>query len=231
MQKKTFLITGGSGGIGTALAHKLAKTPYTPLIAYKSNRAKAEAIARAVDGEAVALNLIDLDAVDQVVANLAVSDAVLAGVVLGASAALNITSFGHISEHDMENQWRVNVLGHQRLLAGLVRKVFRKRKQGIVVGVLSDAMGTSEKANLTSMGAYITAKYGLQGLLAVLKAEYRWLDIITVSPNFTETRMLEAFDERFLESLRSSGQIKSPEVIGQEIADRIALFGDSQAGI
>ena len=43
--------------------------------------------------------------------------------------------------------------------------------------------------------------------------------------------MLEAFDERFLESLRSSGQIKSPEVIGQEIADRIALFGDSQAGI
>ena len=226
MQKKTFLITGGSGGIGAALAHKLVKTSYTPLIVYKSNREKAEDLARAVDGEAIELNLIDLDAVDRVVANLAASDVVLAGVVLGASAALRITSFGHISEQDMESQWRVNVLGHQRLLAGLVRNVFRKRKQGIVVGVLSDAMGTTEKANLTSMGAYITAKYGLQGLLAVLKAEHRWLDVITVSPNFTETRMLEAFDERFLESLRSSGQISSPEVVGQEIVDRIAFFGD-----
>ena len=224
--KKTFLITGGSGGIGAALAHKLVKTSYTPLIVYKSNREKAEDLARAVDGEAIELNLIDLDAVDRVVANLAASDVVLAGVVLGASAALRITSFGLISEQDMESQWRDNVLGHQRLLAGLVRNVFRKRKQGIVVGVLSDAMGTTEKANLTSMGAYITAKYGLQGLLAVLKAEHRWLDVITVSPNFTETRMLEAFDERFLESLRSSGQISSPEVVGQEIVDRIAFFGD-----
>lgn len=158
--------------------------------------------------------------------NLASSHAVLAGVVLGASAPLKITSFGHISEQDMENQWRVNVLGHQRLLAGLVRKVFSKRKQGIVVGILSDAMGTTEKANSTSLGAYITAKYGLQGLLAVLKAEHRWLDVITVSPNFTETGMLEAFDERFLESLRSSGQISSPDVVGQEIVDRITLFGD-----
>ena len=226
MPKKTFLITGGSGGIGAALAHKLVKASYTPLIVYKSNREKAEDLARAVDGEAIELNLIDLDAVDRVVTNLAANDAVLAGVVLGASAALKLTSFGHISEQDMENQWRVNVLGHQRLLAGLVRKVFSKRKQGIVVGILSDAMGTTEKANLTSLGAYITAKYGLQGLLAVLKAEQCWLDVITVSPNFTETGMLEAFDERFLEPLRSSGQISSPEVVGQEIVDRIALFGD-----
>ena len=85
------------------MAHKLVKTSYTPLIVYKSNREKAEDLARAVDGEAIELNLIDLDAVDRVVANLAASDVVLAGVVLGASAALRITSFGHISEQDMEN--------------------------------------------------------------------------------------------------------------------------------
>ena len=81
-----------------------------------------------MDGEAIELNLIDLNAVDRVVDNLASSDVVLAGVVLGASAPLEITSFGHISEQDMVNQWRVNVLEHQRLLAGLVRKVFSKRK-------------------------------------------------------------------------------------------------------
>ena len=133
MQKKTFLITGGSGGIGSALAHKLIKTSYTPLIVYKSNREKAEDLAKAVDGEAIELNLIDLNAVDRVVDNLASSHAVLAGVVLGASPPLKITSFGHISEQDMENQWRVNVLGHQRLLAGLVRKVFSKHKQEIKV--------------------------------------------------------------------------------------------------
>jgi len=47
-----------------------------------------------------------------------------------------------------------------------------------------------------------------------------------LTPNFTETGTLEAFDERFLESLRSSGQISSSDVVGQEIVDRITLFGD-----
>ena len=39
--QKTFLITGGSGGIGAALAHKQEKLLNTPLVVYKSNRKKA----------------------------------------------------------------------------------------------------------------------------------------------------------------------------------------------
>jgi NAD(P)-dependent dehydrogenase (short-subunit alcohol dehydrogenase family) len=225
MYRKAFLITGGSGGVGEALAYKLAKKGFRPLLGYNRNRAKAEAIAKIVDGEAIELNLIDVNAVDQVVGDLASRDVDLIGVMLGASPTLNIAPFRSISIQDMENQWRINVMGHQRLMAGLVRKVFRKRKSGIVVGMLTEAMGSPEKAKMRSMGAYIIAKYGLQGLLSVLKAEYNWLNIITVSPGYIETPMLDVFDERFLEPLRDSRQIKSPDVIGQEIADQIALLG------
>ena len=43
------------------MPHKLVKNSNTPLIVYKSSRKKVEDLARAVDGETINLNLIDLE--------------------------------------------------------------------------------------------------------------------------------------------------------------------------
>ncbi len=48
------------------------------------------------------------------------------------------------------------------------------------------------------MGAYVIAKHGMAGVLAMLAADYPWLRVRAVKPGYTETRMLDAFDERFL---------------------------------
>lgn len=224
MANKMFMITGGSGGIGEELAYSLAEVDYTPLILYNNNYENATRISDRINAKVVQLNLLDLKAIDKFVDRLVLNKTIIEGVVLGASPTLNLSSFGHISESDMEEQWRINVLGHQRLLAGLVRKVFRIRKRGIIIGILSDAMGVNDKAGMKSMGSYIMAKYGLQGLLSVIKAEYSWMDVSYVKPGFTDTKMLNAFDERFLELLKESGSVSDPKTVANSIIDKILAF-------
>jgi len=219
-----FLITGGSGGIGEELAYSLSKAGYTPIITYHKNYKKAIRISERINAKVLKLNLLDVKDIDRFVDSLILDEITLEGVILGASAPLHLSSFGHITESDMESQWRINVMGHQRLLAGLVRKVFRNRKKGTIIGILSEAMGTNEEAGLKSMGSYIIAKYGLQGLLSTIKKEYSWLNVSSVRPGYTDTQMLDAFDSRFLKLLEESGSICHPSKVALDIIDEILFL-------
>jgi 3-oxoacyl-[acyl-carrier protein] reductase len=67
------------------------------------------------------------------------------------------------------------------------------------------------------MGAYVIAKYGMAGLLALLAADYPWLSVRSVSPGYTETRMLEAFDPRFLELQRTRQPFHTPEEVAAQV--------------
>jgi 3-oxoacyl-[acyl-carrier protein] reductase len=128
--------------------------------------------------------------------------------------------FGKITADDMAAQWLVNVLGPQQLLAELVRRCFRRHKQGAVVGVLTQAMGggaTGIEGASSGMGAYVIAKHGLAGVLAMAAADYPWLRVRAVRPGYTETRMLEAFDERFLDLQREKAPFSTPEAVAAMI--------------
>ena len=104
----------------------------------------------------------------------------------------------------------------------MVKNCFRPQKQGAVVAVLSEAMGNETRPAASKMGAYVTAKFGLQGVVAAAAAEFSWLKAGTVSPGFTETPMLKAFDERFLETVRQTqpeGRFATPEEVAAEIME------------
>jgi NAD(P)-dependent dehydrogenase (short-subunit alcohol dehydrogenase family) len=127
--------------------------------------------------------------------------------------------FGKITPEEMLLQWQVNVLGPQRLLAELVRRCFRKHKAGAVVGVLTRAMGNDITGAASGMGAYVIAKHGMAGVLAMLAADYPWLRVRAVKPGYTETRMLDAFDERFLATQREKAPFQTPEQVASLIVE------------
>jgi NAD(P)-dependent dehydrogenase (short-subunit alcohol dehydrogenase family) len=140
--------------------------------------------------------------------------------VLAGSPPLALAPFGKITAEAMQQQWQVNVMGPQMLLAELVRRCFRPYKQGVVVGVLTEAMGGGPHGidgAASGMGAYVIAKHGMAGLLAMLQADYRWLRVRAVRPGYTETRMLEAFDERFLANQRERAPFQTPEQVAASI--------------
>lgn len=217
-----FLVSGGSGGIGAATCDALAAAGYVPVVGYHTGRAAAEAVARRSGGWPLALDLSSEPSIDAALDALSAHGAALAGALLAGAPPLVLAPFGRISADDMQLQWRIHVLGPQRLLAGLVRQCWRPRKEGVVVGVLSQAMGGDERGAAPGLGAYVIAKYGLAGLLAVLAADYPWLRVRSVRPGYTETRMLEAFDERFLAQQRAKAPFQTPREVAAQIVAIVA---------
>jgi 3-oxoacyl-[acyl-carrier protein] reductase len=218
---ESYLVSGGSGGIGAAVCRLLAARGDRPIVGYRSGEAAAHELADALDGRALALDLGDTASIDAAVEAVAMEgDACppLAGIVLAASPPPALTPFARTEPDEMHRQWLVNVAGPQRLLAGLIRRSLQKRKRGAVVAVLSAAMGGGpDRPAAKGMGAYVIAKHGLAGLLAVAAAEYPWLRVGSISPGYTRTRMLDAFDPRFLELQARTQRFLEPEEVAREI--------------
>ena len=204
-----FLVYGGSGGIGSAVCVALAERGIRPFVGYHRAEAAARALAERCAGRALSLDLSDPASISRAAQELEECPLLL-GAVLAGSPPLSLTSFGKITAQEMQEQWQVNVLGPQQLLAELVRRCFRKRKSGSVVGVLTRAMGSDEAPAAPGMGAYVIAKHGLAGVLALLAADHPWLHVRAVKPGYTETKMLEAFDPRFLDLQRQKAAFQTP---------------------
>ncbi len=222
--KGLVVISGGTGGIGSAAAMLLAQQGYTPVIGHRAGKsAEAFELASACDGLALALDMADPQSIDSAVTALAQDARPTIGLILAASPPPALAPFGRITEQDHTLFWTANVVGPQRLLAGLIRHCFRPRKAGSVVAVLTQAMGSGSRKAMAGMGAYTISKYGLHGVMALAQAEYAWLNVTCVSPGFTETPMLEAFDERFLAMVRERESFSSPASIAAEIVAHLNL--------
>jgi 3-oxoacyl-[acyl-carrier protein] reductase len=222
--RENFLVSGGSGGIGSALCRALAAAGYRPIVGFGKSAEAAGEVAAQTGGIALPLELTSDQSIQAAVETLAGEGAPLAGLVLAASPRPTIGPFGRIEPADMALQWRINVEGPRQLLAAVVRRCLRPRQTGIVVAVLSAAMGDASASTGRAMGAYVIAKYGLLGLMRVLAAEYPWLKTSVVHPGFTETAMLEAFDPRFLEGIRATkpgGRFDEPDAVAREIVAAI----------
>ncbi|MCC7046052.1 MAG: SDR family oxidoreductase [Alphaproteobacteria bacterium] len=207
----------------------MAALGYQPLVGFARSAQKATQIAAENGGIALELDLSSTQSIAAALASLEHGALELRGVVLAASPPPRIGPFAQIPADEMAAQWTVNVAAPQQLLAGLVRQHFRRARRGTVIGILSEAMGDASKPAMKGMGAYIIAKHGMAGMLRVLAAEHSWLRVGTVSPGFTETRMLRAFDERFLELQRGRAAFRQPEDVAAEIAGTIESF-ESGAG-
>lgn len=213
------VVSGGSGGIGGALCRELAGKGLVPVVGYASGRERAEALARETGGEALALDLTSKAQIEAAVARLS-EGAAVTGLVLAGAPTPSLARFGRLKAQEMDLNWQVQVLGPQRLLAAAVQAWFRPRKRGVVLGVLSAAMGRNSAA-MSSMGAYVIGKYGLAGVLAAAAADYPWLEVRSACPGFTDTPMLRAFDARFVDGLRRDGRVAKPEHVAAEIADEL----------
>jgi 3-oxoacyl-[acyl-carrier protein] reductase len=213
------LVSGSTGGIGSLLAKRLADAGIRPAIGYRADRDAAEALAKACGGEALALDLNDAGQIESATSRL--SDRNLTTLVLNASPAPNIEMFRRVSPESFERQFQLSVIGNHHLLASTIGNVFRKRKTGTVVGILTRAMGSETQQALKYVTAHVVAKYGLMGLLKCAEAEYPWLRVETVSPDFTDTPMLDAFDPRFVEMLREQGKLARPADVADAILRKI----------
>ncbi len=217
------LVTGGAGGIGAALCRRLPALGFIPIVCYYRSVDDAIRLATECGGHAIFIDMCDAESIETAIEEIGttISIGTLAGVVIGASPPPELLPFGSLDSEHMLNQFIVNVIGPQILLAGLIKKHFRKVRSGIVLGILTQAIGDDATPPATGMGAYVVAKTALKSLLSVCAVEYPWLKVRTVSPGFTRTKMLDTFDPRYVEMIEKRSTISSPDDVAKMIIEQI----------
>jgi NAD(P)-dependent dehydrogenase (short-subunit alcohol dehydrogenase family) len=226
VRDKAYIITGASGGIGSELSKRISKKGIIPIITYKNNPEFAESLAKELNGFSIRLDLNKEKSINLCLKELQEfigTNLTLLGAVLCASPPPDLNQITQIDSKGFTNQLNINVIGHHIFISSLIKKIFKKNKSGKILGVLTDAFDEKHQLHASGMGSYIVSKSAFKTLLEVFSVEYKWLDVYTISPSFTQTNMLKVFDDRYLEMVRKKSGIEKPDKIAIEIIQKLSL--------
>lgn len=163
--KKRVLITGGSRGIGKAIAEKFAEEGYEVVIPTRRE-----------------LNLADSDSIEAYVVNQTRPF----DVIVNNAGCNDINLIENVTDEEIENMIQVDLIAPIKLLRGLV-PAMKERKYGRIVNIGSIWAAVSKPGRCI----YSAAKNGIHGVtntLAVELAPYKIL-VNTVCPGFTLTEL------------------------------------------
>ena len=190
----TALVTGASGGLGSAIAKSLAGQG-ARLAVSGSNVAKLETFRSGLGGDHVALpcNLSDGAAVDQLVPQ--------AAEVLGGKLDILVNNAGvtrdnllmRMKDEEFEEVIRINLEAAFRLMRAAARPMMKARF-GRIISVVSvvGVTGNPGQAN------YVASKAGLIGMTKAVAQELasRGITVNAVAPGFMTSAMTDALNEQ-----------------------------------
>ena len=222
MKQRTALVTGGSRGIGRAIALALAEQVSSIAILYAGRKDAALETVEALEAKGVSALALQCDVGD--------ADAVLDAVIkvretLSPISVLvnnaGITRDGltlRMDTVDFNEVVRVNLNGAFYTTQACYRDLLRaKGGRVIFISSVSGLMGNPGQAN------YSAAKAGLIGLTKTLARELagRGVTVNAVCPGFIETDMTSAMDEETLaQALKAvpAGRLGTAEEIASAVA-------------
>ena len=202
----TALVTGGSRGIGAAVAKRLAKDGYSVVLTYVSKPDEAQAVAAhimAEGGEAQAL-LLDVSDREAVAAFFKehIEGKVELEVLVNNAGITKDGLLVRMKDEDWDRVIGVNLTGAFTCLREAA-KIMMKRRSGRIVNIVS-VVGQSGNAGQAN---YVAAKAGLIGLTktAALELAPRGVTVNAVAPGFIESDMTaglpDAVKQAFLEQI------------------------------
>lgn len=228
--KQTAIVTGGSRGIGRAVAVRLAKDGMNLVINYRGNSAAAEEterlcrklgaevllvqgdVSRAEDCEKLAAQAKEaFGRVDVLVNNAGITrDGLLA----------------RMTEEDFRAVLDVNLVGPWNMMKA-VNRIMMKQRYGRIVN-LSSVTGLMGNMGQTN---YAAAKAGILGMTKSYAREVasRGITVNAVAPGFIDTDMTEAMPEGAKDKIVTEipmGRTGKPE----DVAEAVAFLVSEQAG-
>lgn len=214
----SYLITGASSGIGSAVARALAEAGRRSILTGRDREA-LDAVAEdvhAAGGEAAvhAADLLDDAAVRELADAL---PSALDGVVHSAGVA-KLGRQETLDVDDLDLQWKLNVRAPFLLTQALLPRL--RRAQGLVVFVNS---GAGQRAR-AGWGGYATSKFALRGLADALREEEgpNGVRVTSVYPGRVATPMQR--DVRRQEGgAYTPSDYLDPEAVAQVVADVVRL--------
>ncbi|MET0134990.1 MAG: SDR family oxidoreductase [Kibdelosporangium sp.] len=233
---RTVLVTGGSTGIGAAVAREYGREGARVALTYRSNKDKAEQVAAAVEaagGQAlvVPMDLEDLTTVDSAVAAVVARwggvDVLVANAVRWGAAAPDLAArFEDVALVEWQATLSANVVGAAAAVKAVLPGM-RERQWGRIVLVSS---GVAEEG-LPGPGPYGTAKAGLSGMARALawNAGRDGVLVNVVAPGLTLTERSPGFPPALLSGYAAatpSRRLSAPE----DVAKLVVYLGSAANG-
>ena len=214
LSRSPVLITGGSGGIGTALARGFVQRGAAVHLVARREEGLKEAQDRCGAAAVHSCDVTDPDRVTSLFRHLEEEDA-LPGVVVNGAGSTHPGYFQALEDRIFRETMESNYFGAVNVLREAVPHMM-ERKEGYILNVSSVA----GLVGVFGMSAYSAAKFAVQGLSEALRSELKPHGVVVsvLCPPDTRTRMLE--EEVPLrpvetEALSPSESALSPEVVAQ----------------
>jgi 3-oxoacyl-[acyl-carrier protein] reductase len=196
LQGRVALVTGGSRGIGRAIAAELAAAGAQVVVGYRSGAEEAEAVAAEIGGRAVQADVSDPGQAARLVAEAGDVD------ILVNNAGL--TRDGVIARMS-DDDWRTVIdtnLGGVFATCRAAARGMMKRRSGAIVN-LSSIVGVHGNPGQTN---YAASKAGIIGFTKALARELatRNVRVNAIAPGYIETALTDVLPDRVRDALLDS---------------------------
>ncbi|HSB39929.1 MAG TPA: 3-oxoacyl-[acyl-carrier-protein] reductase [Gaiellaceae bacterium] len=206
LETKTALVTGGSRGIGRAIALELARAGAEVVVGYRSGADEAEAVAREAGGRAVEADVSDPDQARRLVEEAGDLDILVNNAGLTRDGLL-----ARMPDADWRDVIETNLSSVFYTCRAVTRGMMRKRA-GSIVNV-SSIVGVHGNWGQTNYGA---SKAGIIGFTKSLARELgsRGVRANVVAPGYVNTRLTEVLPEEAQQAMLVNtplGRLGEPE--------------------
>ncbi|MDO4383934.1 MAG: 3-oxoacyl-[acyl-carrier-protein] reductase [Eubacteriales bacterium] len=194
--RRTAIVTGGSRGIGKAVALKLAEDGMNLAISFRGNREAAEETAKQCEAKGAAVLLVQGDVARSEDCEALVSKALEAfgrvDILVNNAGITRDGLLARMSEEDYRAVLEVNLVGPWNMMKATSR-VMMKQRYGRIVN-MSSVTGLSGNLGQTN---YAAAKAGIIGMTKSYAKEVasRGITVNAVAPGFIDTDMTEAMPD------------------------------------
>ena len=222
------IVTGGSRGIGAAVARRLAADGARVAVIYRSNRDEAEAVVSAIRASGAEAIAVQADVADATSVNAMVSTVREAfgaiDIVINNAGILEGLPVGSIDAASFDAQFRTNALSVILVTQAVLPHV--PARGGHIVNV-SSSLVYRPRAGLS---VYAASKAAVGALTHAFAVELgpRNITVNAVAPALTRTDMTAPIPDEVKARMREStplGRLAEPE----DIADAIAFLASDDA--
>jgi 3-oxoacyl-[acyl-carrier protein] reductase len=219
---KVAVVTGGTRGIGLAIAHRLAADGFDLMITYLGDKTAADSAVKSLadSGRKVEVYAGDVANADQAGALIEETMAKFGriDVLINNAGITRDTLVMRMNEDDWDAVLSTNLKGAFLCSKAAIRPMLRQRS-GRIVNITSvvGLVGNAGQAN------YASAKAGLVGLTKSIAKEVgsRGITVNAVAPGFIETRLTDVLTDEMKEMLLRQtplGRFGSPEDVAGAVA-------------
>jgi 3-oxoacyl-[acyl-carrier protein] reductase len=208
LEGKTALVTGGSRGIGRAIALELGRAGASVVVGYHAGADEAEAVAQEAGGRAVQADVSDPEQAKRLVEEAGDLD-----VLVNNAGVTRDGLLARMSDEDWRTVLETNLSSVYFTCRAVIRGMM-KRKAGSIVNV-SSIVGIHGNLGQTNYGA---SKAGIIGFTKSLAREVgsRNVRANVVAPGYVHSRLTDAIPDEMREAMMQNtplGKLGDPEDI------------------